>query len=134
MRTDLHAQAAVLAAEAGMVAAWQAMILTLLARLLARLETMIAQWQAGQLPKPPARSRKARPACEQAPSARPARRARTRLRPPGILRGDAPLAPEIRIPSPPCRAPIAFAASRPNDGIQPPHGARLSKNRPAAPS
>jgi len=52
MCADARAQAALRAAEAGIVAALQAMILALVARILSRLEAMVVLWQAGQLPNP----------------------------------------------------------------------------------
>jgi len=58
----MRTEAALRAAQAGIVAALEALVLTLLARIVARLDCMLALWQAGRLPVPP--PHRAPPACQ----------------------------------------------------------------------
>lgn len=115
---DLRAQAQADSARTGLAAVLNALILALLARILGRLESMVALWQAGQLPAPiprPARATTARPAA-RIPPAPPWRWLAAFLpsaaaaRPPSVRRGGTGPRPAAnRAP----RSPVTATAARP---------------------
>jgi len=130
MLAGIRADAAYHAAQAGLIAALHALILTALARLIARLDHIVTLWAAGQLPIPapakPRTERTARPGTPArhtprtrrprqpmpAPVRLTARAIAPRPAPPIFLRTTPDSVPR-RSPSRPRPPPFFFRASSP---------------------
>ncbi len=112
----IRAESDLRAAEAGLIAALQALILATLARLFSRLESLIELWAAGQLP---------------IPAHTPHRRATAPARP----RPNSVPAPRARraIPRPALPLPAPSATTRPQSVPRPIPPARRRARQPSHP-
>ena len=129
IHAELRAEADHHAAQAGVIAALHALILTALARLFARLDDLLALWQAGQLP----------PLIARAPASRPksavnlrVRATSTRRRTPAARATTSETTPATRISAPSSPRPqhAARPVSAPKTGPPP----RPAFPRQSAPS
>ena len=116
-------------ARPGLVAALHALILSAFARLFTRLETLVALWQAGQLPATAARPQAPMPAPRTQAASRPTPR-HTKPRqhtPKDRINPPTPAARLPRAKNSHGRHPHPAAPSRPEAAVLP---AKIQKNSP----